>query len=320
MSKEAQEYDRDAALANLTDEERAALEDDDLSPEEKAALEDIAGDDDDDGGDDGGEDSASASSSSTSSPSEAEAAAPTKKAEDDAKPAKTAEAAADDDADEFRSSYQVSLPDDFNDQVKALDEREAELSRKFKAGEIEADEFLTENKAISGERSKLDRIATKAEIASEMGEQTELQRWNWTVERFMREVKKAEGIDYKAEQDGIGVDLDAFVKVLANNPANADKPAEWFLQEAHKRTKALHGLTDKKPDANEKGDAKKKAAAERKPDTSKLPASLAQVPGGDGPGDVGDEFADIDKLDGLAYEQALAKMTPAQRERYLATA
>ena len=30
--------------------------------------------------------------------------------------------------------------------------------------------------------------------------------------------------------------------------------------------------------------------------------------------------ADLDKLDGLAYETALAKMTPAQRDRYLATA
>jgi hypothetical protein len=94
---------------------------------------------------------------------------------------------------------------------------------------------------------------------------------------------------------------------------------EWFLSEAHKRTKALHGVAADKLAPKADGD-KKPEAKTRKPNLDKLPANLSQVPGGDGPGDVGSEFADIDKLDGLAYETALAKMTPSQRERYLATA
>lgn len=311
MSKETQEYDRDAAMANLTDEERAALKDDELSPEEKAALEDIAGDEE-------GEDDEDDEGSDTDADDEAaETAAPIAK---QAEGGKNENLSADvDEPDEFRPRYQVQLPDGFNDQIKELEDREADIALKFKSGEIEADEFLAENKKISGERLKLDRVATKAEIASEMSEQTQAQQWAWTVGRFLNEVKKAEGIDYKGDQDGLGADLDTFVKVLANNPNNNDKPMEWFLHEAHKRTKALHGLEQKDAPSEKKLD-KKDAAAKRKPDTSKIPASLAQVPGGDGPGDVSDEFADIDKLDGLAYEQALAKMTQAQRERYLAAA
>jgi len=34
---------------------------------------------------------------------------------------------------------------------------------------------------------------------------------------------------------------------------------------------------------------------------------------------VGDEFADILALDGYALEDALARMTPAQRERFART-
>ncbi len=41
---------------------------------------------------------------------------------------------------------------------------------------------------------------------------------------------------------GKQADLDMFVKSLANDAKNGDKPAEWFLVEAHKRVKALHGL------------------------------------------------------------------------------
>ena len=45
--------------------------------------------------------------------------------------------------------------------------------------------------------------------------------------------------------------------------------------------------------------------------------TLAQVPGSDGPGDVAGEFADVLALDGMEYEAAIARMTPAQRERFL---
>ena len=34
------------------------------------------------------------------------------------------------------------------------------------------------------------------------------------------------------------------------------------------------------------------------------------------PGDVGSEFADVLSLDGMEFEQAIARMTPAQRERF----
>ena len=36
----------------------------------------------------------------------------------------------------------------------------------------------------------------------------------------------------------------------------------------------------------------------------------------DGPGDVSDEFGNVDALDGLDLESAIARMTPAQREKY----
>ncbi|WP_259373112.1 hypothetical protein [Roseateles chitinivorans] len=42
------------------------------------------------------------------------------------------------------------------------------------------------------------------------------------------------------------------------------------------------------------------------------------MPGGDHPGDTGDEFAELDSLDGDKLEAKLARMTPDQRSRYLA--
>lgn len=305
MSNKDQEYDRNAALANLTPEERAAIEDDEVTPGDGPTDTGGADDDDDD-------DSAvdSAADQIDAENKEPEAAAEAAKVEDP-----PSVEAVDEESAEFRSRYQVQLPEDFNDQVRALDDRESDISRKFKAGEIEIDEFVAESKKLSTDRSKLDRIATKAEIASEMGAQTAEQEWQWTVDKFMRQVKKDEGIDYRNDEKVN--DFDAFVKVLANNPANDGKDMDWFLTEAHKRTKALHGVaSDKSVDKT----IVKPEVKSRKPNLDKLPANLSQVPGGDGPGDVTSEFADIDGLDGLAYETALAKMSLSQRERYLAAA
>jgi len=174
---------------------------------------------------------------------------------------------------------------------------------------------VVENRKLSNERRELDTLRTKAEIAREMGAQTAEQEWNFTVTNFMRKVKRDEGIDY-ATDEAKGSDLDAFVRALANNPANADKDYEWFLSEAHKRIKVLHGVV-----ATKKEEPAPKAVTTRKPPTDKLPATLAQVPGGDGPGDIsGDEFSELDALDGLEYERALASMSKEKRDRYLKAA
>ena len=59
------------------------------------------------------------------------------------------------------------------------------------------------------------------------------------------------------------------------------------------------------------------AVAARKPPIDAAPKGLAHVPGGDGPGDVASEFADVDNLVGDALDDAIARMTPERRERYM---
>lgn len=305
--------DRKAALATLTDEERAAIESEDVTEEERAALAAVAGEDDDgDDGDDGDDDAADAA------PIEGKGAAADDAAAPEIPPA-GAPAAEDDDAPAFKPRYRADVPEDLDEQLAAIATEEAALAQRMKDGDIDVADFMTEQKRLSKEAAKLEGKRDQAASFEELNRQNAEQEWQWTVERFMRKVKKAEGVDYRGDAEK-GQDFDGFVKVLAANPKNSDKDMEWFLVEAHKRTKALHGVTDKAPEA--KPDEKKPDGkpAGRKAPTAGMPATLALVPGGDGPGDMGDEFSDLDALDGLEYEMALAKMTPAQRERYLQAA
>lgn len=318
MSANKEEYDREAGLANLTDEERAALADDGDGDDDAAAVQnDVAGDvnDDDDDGDDEGGDGEGDDDGAPAAVDTSDIGAGSGDAPAEADPVAEADDGGDDDGDVAPVVYQATLPDDFDDHVKAIDDAEAEVARKFEAGEIEAPEYVRETRRIAKERGELDRIQVKVEMAAEMSQQAAMHQWQQQVSKFMRQAKKADGVDYLGDES-LGAEFDTMVKALANNPAHADKSGAWFLGQAHKAVKAMRGIAgkpDPKPAVTNDG-----KPASRKPPIDKAPKTLAQVPGGDGPGDVADEFVNLDNLDGDAYETALARLTPAQRQRYLA--
>lgn len=320
---------RKLAMAQLSDEERAALEEDELSPEERAALTAIAGDagddaddeddDEDDDGDDGATDTKSAGKDDEA---DDKGGKPDVKTADADKPNGDG---VDDDAapPPFKPHYRVEVPADLDEQLATLATKEADLAEQMKAGEIDMTEFMAQQRQVARDIAKLESTRERAATFEELNAQAAIQEWNWTVSQFLRKVKKAEGIDYGPDS-AMGGDFDLMVKAIAARPENADKDFAFFLTEAHKRVKALHGIADKtvtppKEGKGDKGSDGKPAA--RKPGVKNLPADLAHVPGGDGPGDVGDdEYAALDKLEGLDYETALAAMPKAARDRYLQAA
>lgn len=316
--------DRKAVLDQLSPEERAALEEDDLSPEDRAAVAKIAGaddesDDGDDGDDDGDDDATDTRAAGKGEEGDDKGGKPDVKATDAAIP--DGDGVDDDDAPApFKPQFKVELPDDLDDQIAALNTQESDLAKQMKDGEIELAEFLEKQRDISKQVAKLESKRDQAQAFEEMNRQTLEQEWNWTVEKFFRKIRRDEGIDYRADKEK-GGDFDLFVKTLASKPENQDKPFDWYLNEAHKRTKALHGIASKQAAADPAPRDKDGKPAKRTPPVKDLPATLANVPGGDGPGDVGDnEFADLDKLEGLEYETALASMSKEQRDRYLQAA
>lgn len=193
----------------------------------------------------------------------------------------------------FTPAYIAKVPDDYEQQLAALEQRREDAIAKLKAGDIELDAMLAEQHAVAEERRRLDEQRLKAEISAEQVEQAGTQRWMLEVRRFMRGVEKHEGIDYR-NNPLLNAALDAEVKALANDEANADKSGEWFLAEAHKRVKQ----------------------------------ALAEARGGAGEGNYVDGahadqgtrddsvFEALEGLDGMELERAVARMTPEQQERW----
>lgn len=300
---------KDEELEGLSDEERAALEDDD---DESEILKGIAGDDDeddsksqDDGkGDDSDDDDDSADDDGAKSAANA----------DDTDNADSARAGTASDEEpvtirEFQPELVSTAPADLTEKLADIDTRTKDLVAKFKDGDIDLPDFLEQKGVLDAEKLDLTVKAEQAKFATQQNESSREQRWKWEQERFFGQ-KTAE--IYK--DPIVLAALNASVVQLSNAPANAKRPAAWFLEEADRQVRSRFNFGDaEKPG----GDKAKDKAKERQPDLSKLPKTLTNLPAADVSETGGEEFAYLDKLDGIALEAALRKMTPEQEARYL---
>lgn len=140
----ANDIDTVDTLDTLTPEERAAIEGDEYGDEDREIIKKIAGeasdeDDADDDADDDGDDESAA-------PQEGKAAEPP--AADDEPADEPVQAA-------VVPRYEAQLPSDYDEQIKALKEQEAELRRRFKDGEIDIDERDAGLDALAEQREAL---------------------------------------------------------------------------------------------------------------------------------------------------------------------
>jgi hypothetical protein len=298
MSMSSEKFDP-AILATLTDEERAAIEEDALTEAEREAMVEIADDDDSDDSDDDSNDGDDAGSDD----------------HEDSHPAtKVVSSTADADENEkaFRPQYKAELPADFDAQLADLKSQRTSLQQRFNDGDIDSSEYALALDENSDRRSELNSAKIKFDISADMEKQTGTQQWEWTANKFMLDAKSAGDIDYTKDKEKRD-DFFGFMKVLAEKPENFDKDFDWFLSQGHKRTLAFHGLIGTMPGHIKKSEK----GRSRTPPTGSIAQNLANVPGGDGPGDVGNEFAALDRLEGFEFETALARLSKADQDRYL---
>lgn len=204
---------------------------------------------------------------------------------------------------------QSYLAEKFDAKLTELDTVNAQNLAKLMSGEMEAEDYAKAQAQYLRDR---DALKDQKQIEAE---------WGKTVHTFQADAAKESGINYFSDTEK-AESLDGWVKHLANNPKNANKDGAWFLQEAHKKVMVEYGITAQaaqKP-AESVADAKKVAPkTARTPKLDNIPPTLSGLPAA-APAASGDggEFDHIYKLDGIKYEQALARLNPEQQARFLA--
>ncbi|MGL4860510.1 MAG: hypothetical protein ACRC5A_12410 [Enterobacteriaceae bacterium] len=284
----------DEELALLTDEEKA-----DLLEEEEESL---PGEDDDMDDTENTEDS---SPEAQSAPQEQETAP----APPEESTAPTAENLA-------REPVQIAPQPLFNavdtsaidEQLKALEQQKAAILRAFEEGEMEAAEYQRALDKQMDEWFNLKSQMQKAELVREATENEAIRRWNEDVADFLTEHREIADnpIRYAA--------LDNAVRILAADEANQGVSNTRLLRMAWQQyCDAFPSLQTPEPP---------KPVQPKAPpvDKAEIPPVLARVPAAEINDTDDGQFAALERLsetDPLSYEDKLATLSEAERERYL---
>jgi hypothetical protein len=197
-------------------------------------------------------------------------------------------------------------PEDAAAKLAEIDTKKDALLTQFDDGDITAKEYQKQLDALAKEERAIERAQDRAELAAQMEQQRLQNDWTQTCNNFVEShpVYKDNPRLYKA--------LDAEVRELAQKPETANWSGQKFLDEAHKALKTAFGFQE----ANAPAPSKDQQRQQRD-----LPPNLAKVPAANLEDTNGGRFAVLDRMassDPTGYEEAIAKMSEAERNAYLA--
>ena len=199
-------------------------------------------------------------------------------------------------------AYKAELPADHKAQRTELLQAKADAMRKLMDGEITADEFASEELRVTEALEDLAAARIRAETLQEANAQSQQVYQARTIQRLIAKAKAE--VDY-ATDTAAQQQFDTSLRVLAAQPANADKDFADLAEDAHKMVKAMRGIAQ----------TPKPSAADRRP-AGDAPVTLRSLPSASTP-NTGGVIEQIARLKGPAYEAAYAKLTPAQQAALL---
>lgn len=313
-------------LALLTDEERAGLEDDDLLDEgEEPTDDDDAGDDNDsdDNGDDAGDDNDDDQDDDKGTDKQDDATG------DDDQPGRDDGTDNDQPVDTAPPVplIRAELPADFDDQMKAIADRRAEirterrsLTDKYEDGDMTSKEYHDaldkledELGDLTDKRYELKQLEDKAKLAKEVSQSQMETRWWATVDAFV-----GEHPELKRNQTVMTVYDQIVQRVTAETMKAGKEPGLADLQKAYKQWAEDLGITPQKPtkEPGKQTDTQQQQAQKK---ARNVPPTLGKVPAAETTDTDDGKYAYLDRLadsDPIKYEAELAKLTEAQFDEY----
>jgi hypothetical protein len=182
-----------------------------------------------------------------------------------------------------------------------------ELDTKYDAGELDLKTYNKQRDTLN-RQVNLENVKTLAAARDQ-------KIWEKEQAHFLR--NRPEYIDKSMKGNALFGALGEAIRTLNNDPKFAGATGIELLIAADQAVKESFDMSPKKPEKKEP-EPKKKEVVERKP-AATIPEvkTLADVP--NAAANPTESWASaLDKLQGEAYEAALEKLSPEQRDRYLA--
>lgn len=296
--------------ADMTDQEWEALQSDEggLNPDDNVPL---AGDDE---LEDGGETPEQKAARETEEAAAAAAAAAGNETEEQ-KAARIAaeEAAANKEKPQPQAPVMVAQPPaDADAKLAEIKTSKKDLATKFDDGELSTAEYTEKMEALNDQQRQIELAVHESNIAAKLNAQQ-------ARNTFLQEVRSFTDNTLYTESPTAWSALDAAVKKVGSDPENASLSGRQILEKAHAEV-----LKD--PLIKLAFDARKPVGANKPADKKPggdLPPNLSRIPAAESEDTNGDRFSSLDRLfarDPIAYEEAVGKLSQADRDAYLARA
>lgn len=199
-----------------------------------------------------------------------------------------------------RGVVEATLPDDFDAQVKANEDAMTALEKRYDDGDISFAEFRAEQRVLDREARKLDRLADRAELAQESSQQALMNHWISIINPFTAAHPELSEDDVsKAAFDTYLRQTTAPVMEAGGLPGQAE-------------IDAAYALWCKRFNFTPTGVQQQTTAQKR---DIKVPPVLGGLPAASATSVEDGKLAAIQRLTGVEYEEALAKLSPAELDQ-----
>lgn len=205
----------------------------------------------------------------------------------------------------------AQAPADAETKLADITKQKDALATKFDDGEMTAKEYQTQLGALDKQEREIELAVHKAQIAADLNAQQ-------ARNAFLREVQDfTSGTLYK-ESPLAWSALDAAVKKVGSDPANANLTGRQILEKAH--AEVLKDKVLATAFGQHKAAAGKEDGGKQQKKAVVLPPNLGRLPAAEPEDTSGDRFAALDRLqrtNPIEYEKAVGKLAPADLDAYL---
>lgn len=200
-----------------------------------------------------------------------------------------------------RGVIDATLPEDYDQRIAANEKALADLDKAYDDGDISHSEWREQLRKLDRESRELERMKDRAELARESSQQALMNHWQGLIQPFL--AKHPELGEDEVSMSG----FDSYLKQVTGPVMQAGgAPGQAEIDKAY-------GLWCKRFNFTPAGE-QQAAPAGRKPITA--PPTLGGLPVSNGNSVEDGRWAALDRLEGVAFEEALAKLSPSELDEY----
>ena len=200
-----------------------------------------------------------------------------------------------------RGVIDATLPEDYDQRVAANEKALADLDKAYDDGDISHSEWRQQMRKLDRESLDLMMLKERAQLAHESSQQALMNHWQGLIQPFL--AKHPELGEDEVSMSG----FDSYLKQVTGPVMQAGgAPGQAEIDKAY-------GLWCKRFNFTPAGE-QQAAPAGKKPITA--PPTLGGLPVSNGNSVEDGRWAALDRLEGVAFEEALAKLSPSELDEY----